>query len=689
MRTYDEIETLYSLEKLFRPQAVAIVGASVDPGKLSGIPLRNLIRIGYKGRIFPINPKEKSIDGIKCYQSLKDVNEPIDVAMICLPAEKAVLAVEECLELKIPAAIVAVSGFGEVGTSKGKQLQEKLSALAKKGIRIVGPNCNGIYNIHDRISIGYNVTHGWKLDKGSIAVLSHSGALFSSIVSLGSTFGKGLGFSYFISAGNESDLNLNDYMEYMVNDDNTQIIALILDRIDQIEKFKSLCRRAHSIGKHIVALKIGNSETGIQATLAHSARLSGSARSYKKLLEECGVFQVDNLEALVGVCAVLDKYSLCGKSGLSGFSTSGAGCAVMADTAEQYGLTFPILSENTLKIMKEITSLSTPMNPYDIAGNTNALSILSEYIAQDEKVGFILFYSTILQTEKFRMGMATNFSKECNRLNRFPFLVIAPGPLSTEENKIYQENDIIVFNNAHLAFQVIKAINDTIIHKNVNSIEETNTNQEIKSERAKANNAIEFFKHLDIPQPKQVFVNTPDELYEASLQIGFPVVIKGISKEHTHKSDKGLVWLNVKSKDDIEKIHQLICSYQKKGLKFDSFQVQEFVSGEIEVLIGINKDPEVGYVLILGSGGKYVEVYDDIELCLIPATREKIEKAFLSTKAGRILNGYRNNGLSLEQVVDIAYRLQEIVQFNDIKSIDLNPVIANPKKAIAVDVRIL
>jgi acyl-CoA synthetase (NDP forming) len=687
-------DTYASLKKLFKPKSVAIVGASEDVEKLSGQPLRNLIKVGFKQNVFPVNPRIESIDGMKCYKSLQDIGQSIDVAIICLPAEKAIDSVEECLNLNVPIAIIAVSGFGEMGTEKGKQLQDRLSSLAAKGIRIVGPNCNGIYNIHDRISIGYNVTHSWVLDKGGVAVLSHSGALFSSIVALGSTYGKGLGFSYFVSAGNEADLNLADYLEYMIRDNNTRVIAMILDSVHQIEKFRQLCQEARARGKYLVAMKIGNSETGVQATLAHSARLSGSSRSYNALFEECGVIKVDNLEALVGACTILEKYNLNGKSGLSGMSTSGAGCAVMADTAELFGLRFPTISQTTADGLSKHIGFSRPMNPYDIAGATTAMGYVSETLATDESVGFMLFYSTILQTEKHRTDLANHFSSTCYKLNRMPFLVIAPGPLSPEEMSIYQQNDIIVFNNSDNVFQILKSLNDAnnyIYSDNDEEVSAGNNYLTGQIDLLNYENLSQILDDLEIQQPQQVYVEDLDQITEICHQIGYPIVIKGISSESTHKSDMGLVWTDVISDDDVNKIRQTLRNFIDKAVKIDGVLIQEFIKGEAEVLIGVNKDPDVGYVLVIGSGGKYAEVYNDIETCTIPASRDKIRRMLLKTKVGQVLNGSRNNGLTPEPIVDIAFRLQSIVQAGGIgiQSIDLNPIIVNTKKAVAVDVRIL
>src|SRR5919112_3202895 len=217
-----------AIERLFRPRSVAVVGASEDPEKLSGQPLRNLLALGYTGGVYAVNPRVEEVSGIRSYESLSRIREPVDVAIICLSGAPAVEAAEECARSNVPVAILATSGFAEVGTREGRELQERLSCVSERGTRMVGPNCNGVYNVLDHVSIGYNVTHSMALRPGNVAVLSHSGALFSSIVAFGKELGAELGYSYFVSAGDEADLGLLDYMEYVVEDPSTTIIALII-----------------------------------------------------------------------------------------------------------------------------------------------------------------------------------------------------------------------------------------------------------------------------------------------------------------------------------------------------------------------------------------------------------------------------------------------------------------------------
>ncbi len=681
---------------MFRPRSVAVVGASEDPEKLSGQPVRNLLKTGYRGDIYAVNPRVQSVSGIRAYENLSRIEGPVDVAIICLPGNLAVEATEECAERGVQVAIVASSGFAEVGTPEGRDLQERLARIGERGTtRIVGPNCNGIYNALDRVSIGYNVTHGMVLKAGDVAVLSHSGALFSSVVSLGDKMGSGLGYSYFVSAGNEADLSLLDYMEYVIEDEPTRIVALILDGIGDVDRFRALCRAAEETGKRVVALKIGQSETGVDATLAHSSRLAGSARGYRALFADCGVVQAPSLEVFVGTCAVLSKYGEIRSHDAVGLSTSGAGCALLADTAERYGISFPPLKPKTISTMDQRKGFGTPMNPFDVgaSGAGSTMGYMSGAMAGDLDAGFTLFYSTILQTERTRAAMAEQYASSCNRLGRPPFLVIAPGPLTPEETEIYTENDILIFDSSDVAFQTIRALKASgdRAAQSVAWPEPVYRIEGISDPLLDRAGVLEAFGRLEIPLPREVVAENASEIPAACRSVGYPVVVKGLSVEATHKSDAGLVWMNVSNDEEALCVVEEAARLLGEGLEIEGFLVQELVRGEAEVLVGLNRDPDVGFVLVLGSGGKYSEILDDVVTCTVPSSRQRIRELLMETSVGEILSGARGNGLSPDGVVDVAFGLQRLVSGNEhlISAIDINPLVVSPRRAVAVDVRVL
>jgi acyl-CoA synthetase (NDP forming) len=378
-----------------------------------------------------------------------------------------------------------------------------------------------------------------------------------------------------------------------------------------------------------------------------------------------------------------------------GVSTSGAGCAILADSADKHGLSFFPLSEKTLKTIEKEKGFGVPMNPFDIgASNPISIGFMSGTMANDDEAGFVLFYSTILQTEKLRKKVAELYSCSCKNMDKMPFIVIAPGPLSAEEMDVYRNDDIVVFQSTDPAMDALRAIieagSSTVeenrqllqnIHRDVLMMDDGSINQE---------NMYAVLQKIGIPVPKQRMVASINDVMGACHEIGYPVVIKGISTKFTHKSDLGLVWVDVSGDDQVKEITAYLKEVSDQVF-LQGVLIQEFVKGEAEVFVGVHKDPDVGYVLLCGSGGKYTEILDDIEICMLPTSKENIAKTFSRTKIGKIINGYRNNGLSPDKVVEIAYRIQRLLFINNdhIVAIDFNPIILNAERATVVDMRMI
>jgi hypothetical protein len=305
----------------------------------------------------------------------------------------------------------------------------------------------------------------------------------------------------------------------------------------------------------------------------------------------------------------------------------------------------------------------------------------------------VLFYSTILQTERMRRLVSEQYARTCEELGRPPFLVLAPGPLTPEEIGIYREYDIVVFGSSDVAFQTIRAIRDKagvapdekVTLDPLHRIEGTNGTPLDRESVLKA------LKEAGVPFPTEFVAKTPEALPDVCRSVGYPVVVKGLSAEVTHKSDAGLVWPHVTSAEEAARVAQHANALIQDGIAIDEFLIQEQVRGEVEVLVGINNDPDLGFVLVLGSGGKYSEILDDIAACTIPSSRQRIHDSLMTTKVGKILSGSRRNGLSPNGVVNIAFQLQRLVPGNEciLAAIDLNPLLVSPRRIAAVDARIV
>lgn len=267
-----------SLASLFVPSSVAIVGASQSPGKLGYHTLQNLRGCGYTGKIFPVNPNAPS-GGTEVYPSIREINEPVDCAFIAVPASKVVDSLYECANNGVRSAVIGASGFAESGSQAAIAAQAKVRSIAREsGMRVLGPNTNGLINTSIPLYLGFNAEHGRVQEAGVISIVSHSGALLGGIAATLRTVGGGL--SKFAAVGNEADIGMLDVLDYLVDDPKTQVIGLVIESMNDGDRFVEIARRAHMLGKRIVALKIGRSSAGAHAALAHSSRLSGAAQAY-------------------------------------------------------------------------------------------------------------------------------------------------------------------------------------------------------------------------------------------------------------------------------------------------------------------------------------------------------------------------------------------------------------------------
>jgi acetate---CoA ligase (ADP-forming) len=327
-----------TLRPLFQPAHVAVIGASSTPDKHGNIAVRYLIRAGYRGRISPVNPNGGEIEGLACHRSIKDVPRPVDCAFLVVPAGAAIDAIRACAEAGVRSAIIGANGFAELGTDEGRARQAELTAIVRtSGMRIVGPNTNGILNATDRLSLGYNTSHGDPLYPGPVSIAAHSGALFNAIAPRLRRFGVGL--SKFVPVGNEADLDMLDFLEFFIADEATGVIGLIIEGLSDGDRLRALAADARAAGKPIVALKLGRSAAGAGATVAHSSRLAGSARAYAALLRECRITTVPTIEAMAGGCALLaGRGPHPGDPSLVCVTSTGGGGSLLADYAMDYGI---------------------------------------------------------------------------------------------------------------------------------------------------------------------------------------------------------------------------------------------------------------------------------------------------------------------------------------------------------------
>jgi acyl-CoA synthetase (NDP forming) len=669
-----------ALDALFHPRAVAVIGASDDGTKHGYIVLNNIRDTGFRGGVYGISRRLKDVNGIQCFPDLASAPEQIDVAFLAIPAEAAVQAVRDCARAGLKAVIVGSAGYSESLDAGGAERQRELQSIAEaEGIRIVGPNCNGIYNAHHPVSIGFNTSHAKRQKPGGVSIFSHSGALFDAMAGRLAMVGEGL--SLFASAGNEADMSVLDYMEYAITHKPTKVIALLIDSLQDGPRFRALALRAHAAGKPVVALKIGGSEAGAAAAVAHSSRLAGDAASYRALFEASGVAIVSTLEGLMTASALLARYGR--RPGhLGALSTSGAGASLIADRCEALGVPLAALSEQTRSALDGHKMFSRIGNPLDLGifGGMRRSGEVPALLMGDPEVSVVLALLHSMnpwQGDPYRAAMA-----RARETTGRPVLIVSPGGLPDAERATYENMGMDVFTEMDIVLEGIGAML-TPSPAPVPTIEVASP-PALPARQLTEPESLALLRGFGVTTvPCEVCGNVA-EARAAAERIGFPVVLKGVAEGVAHKSDLGLVHVGLRDADAVSR------AFAAGGCA--TVVIQAMIDGELEAIAGVTRADGVGPVLLAGLGGIHAEALRDVTMWPIPVTRETIDLRLRGGVLGRVLRGHRwKHPDTASAFVDVLLGLQNAaISLGDrLHAIDVNPVILGAHGAVAVDALVI
>ena len=669
-----------ALHALFHPRAVAVIGASDDETKYGYIVLTNIRNAGFPGGVYGISRRLENVYGIRCYPDIASVPEQVDTAFLAIPAEAAVQAVRDCARAGLTSVIVGSAGYAESLDAGGKERQRELQRIAvEEKIRIVGPNCNGIYNAHHPLSIGFNTAHAKRQKPGGVSIFSHSGALFDAMAGRLDMLGAGL--SLFASAGNEADLSVLDYMEYGIAHAQTRVIALLIDSLEDGPRFRRLALQAHAAGKPVVALKIGGSAAGAAAAVAHSSRMAGDAASYQALMDASGVATVKTLEGLMTAAALLDKYGR-HPGRLGALSTSGAGASLIADRCEALGVPLATLSDETHAAIDAQKMFSRVGNPLDmgIFGGMRLAGQIPALLMADPGVSVALGLMHSMnpwQGDPIRDAMAKG-----REMSGKPLLIVSPGGMPASERESYTSRGMDVFTETDILLEGIGAMltpPPAAIPTAMAGAASVMPDRQLTEPESL--NLLLGFGVRGVPT-----VECPSLAHalSAARAVGYPVVLKGVVEGVAHKSDKGLVHVNLTDIDALE------AAYASLGCP--NVIVQKMIKGDLEAIAGVTRSEGVGLVLLAGLGGIYAEALGDAVVWPIPVSRAAIEEKLADSVLGRVLasDRWRHEGAA-NAMVDLLLALQRaaLAIGDRLEAIDINPVILGAAGAVAVDALVI
>ncbi|OYT60431.1 MAG: acyl-CoA synthetase [Desulfurococcales archaeon ex4484_217_1] len=698
------------IKDLFAPRSVAIIGASRNPAKVGHTILRNAVKSGYKGRIYPINPKAKEILGIRCYKTILDVPDEVDLAVIAVPAPTVLDVAEECGEKGVKYLVVISAGFKEIG-GEGVDRERKLIGIGKKyGMRILGPNCLGFIDTYTPL----NVTFAAAMPrKGRIAFISQSGALITAILDW--SIRRGIGFSKIISLGNKADLDETDFIQALGQDENTNVILLYIESIGNGFKFIEAARKV-SAEKPIIVVKGGTTEAGAKAAMSHTGAMAGSFTSYSVAFKKSGILLASTLDELFDYALAFSNQPIPASNNIAIVTNAGGPGIITADLSVKHGLRLSSFNINTInKLRSKLPPAAAIYNPVDVLGDARAdrYEFAIKTVLSDENVsGLIAILTPQAMTEPLETAKA--ILRAHSMYPNKPITAAFIGGETVEKAaKLLIENGIPCFDLPERAVIAMKGL--CMYRKYLDSLEKEPERivrfydvdlararriiEKVREEGRKVLlevEAKELIRAYGIPTPLTVLVRTEDEAVEAANKIGYPVVLKVSSPQILHKTDIGGVVLNINSDREVREAFRTILNRVRKYVPravLYGITVQKMVPRGREVIIGVSKDPTFGYLIMFGSGGIYANLFRDVTFRLTPVTLGEVKEMLRETKAYAILKGIRGEPpADISSVINVILRVNQLIQdIPEIVEMDINPlfVYEEGEGCLALDVKIV
>lgn len=672
-----------NLEKLLRPKSVAVIGASDKPG-FGLSTCENLIRSHRQEDIFFVHPKRESVLGKKCYKSIADLPQQVDMCIILLNKSLVISTLEQAAACGCKAAIVYASGYGETGDKEAeKELRETAERL---DMAVMGVNCAGyISNNDDLFPFGMIVRRDAR--PGNIAIISQSGKICLNMMQV-----DYMNFSYLISAGNCSCIMVEDYISYLIDDPGTKVIGLYLEGVKDPEKFADVLRRAAEIRKPIVILKVGRSEAGSRVASSHTGSLSGSDKAFDALCRKFGIIRVDDIEELVQMCHMLSVMpELPAIPTISAMCLSGGETGVCADVGTLNGLEYPAFTEETLtKLTELLPDYASPANPLDMTATLShdgpKYAEVIKAIMQDPNVGMVLCGQTVLphQSEEdviypMSDGMVIAANERIKPVAVINFFNCDRDPVIRAK---LEKAGVALLPAPGTAFKLLRHLMDMVKYKP----EEKTLTLAVPHPAANGRVALSEYdskmelQDFGVKVPYSEVVKSEEQLERVCCEVSYPCVAKIESADILHKSDIGGVKLNLNNAMELREAYREVlknAAERAPEAKINGVLVQPMLPKGVEVILGVNVDPQFGPMVLCGLGGVFVEVFKDVALYPAPLNKGEAMDMLRSLKGYKMLTGYRGGEkCDVDALADLMVQVSEYAVANrdTLCEMDLNPV---------------
>ena len=695
----DRARPRLGVDAILHPRSVAVFGASDSKDKFGGRIMSFLVQHGFPGEIYPINVRRDEVLGRRAYPAIGAVPSPPDVAILAVPGASLVQSVEEAAAAGVGCCVIISTGFAEAGP-EGAARQAALVEIARRtGTRLIGPNCMGLIVPHHRLALCSSVvldTDG--LLDGSLGLVSQSGALMVSIFDRAAA--DGIGFRHCVSLGNQVDLEICDFVEYMVDEPGTEAICVYVEGLLDGARFRRALAAARRAGKPVLVVKTGRTDAGVKSARSHTASLAGAWDVFEAVCREEGAVLAHEPEDMVRAARFLARHRRPRRGGVAILSSSGGGCGIASDRVSELGLPLARLAQPTRDKLGEILLPPQADNPVDLGGRRQPEEIeiagdAARILFGDEAVSYGL---AILTSMPFFARRTRLIGEAAQALDKPVMIALTPGRAADGPRRALAEIGQFHFDGIEDALRALALL--------------------VEHDRLRARPPVEPARPTDLPVAGALarldpgplaeatvrqalagygitfaaerLVTTPAEAGDAAAALGFPVALKAVSSAIVHKTDAGAVRLSLRDRDEVvAAAHDMAVAL---GSHLEGFAVQAMVRGEAEVIVGARRDPQFGAVVLVGLGGIAVEVLKDVGLAPAPVSAERARSMLEGLRAAPLLRGARGRpALDVPAIVDAVVRLSWLAADLGPRLVELeiNPLIVRESGhgAIAVDAR--
>ena len=686
------------LDAIFSPESVAVVGASSTPGKVGHDIFENILKGGFKGTLYPVNPKARSVLSVRCYKSMMDIPDPVDLAMIILPPRIAIKTVDDCIKKGVKGIVIVSAGFKEVG-GEGAKLEDEIADKCRKaGIRLIGPNCLGVINPSENVRL--NASFSARMPhKGNISFISQSGALCTAVLDFAAD--RGFGFSKFVSIGNKADVDELDLLRYYHKDPETNVIMIYMEELRYKPTFIEEVIEITSGDRPtpVLVIKSGKTAAGAAAAASHTGSLAGSEAVYNAIFDQAGIIRVDSVDDLFDYAVAFSARKIPAGNRVAIITNAGGPGIIATDMTEMSGLQLAKFSADTdWNLHQFLPPTANFNNPIDVIGDAtreryqNAL----ETVIQDEGVDCVLMILTP-QSMTDAIGTAKAIVNTYNNSTK-PIVCSFMGVVDVSAGvKHLQENQVPVYRFPEDAARAMGKLYDATQWLGRQILPEYDLTFNVK----RATEIVDYClaegktvlgeddgKELlscygfDIPAMK--IADSVSEAGDIAEKIGFPVVMKIVSPQILHKSDAGGVQVGLKTREAVETAFAEIMKSSKlykPDAKIHGVLVQKMAPPGQEVILGVTKYPGFGHLLMFGLGGIYVELFKNVTFRLAPIGRNNARRMVRSIKGFEILDGFRGKPKAdVEKLEKLIVGLSAmVVNHSQIKEMDINPLFVHEK----------